>query len=39
MKLTLIGHSDRYAIEQLQMSLFAADGEGEAVSRLTRGKT
>ena len=39
MKLTLIGHSDRYAVEQLQMSLFAADGEGEAVSRLTRGKT
>ena len=39
MKLTLIGHTDRYAVEQLQMSLFAADSEGEAVSRLTRGNT
>ena len=42
MKLTFIGHDDRYAIEQLQMSLFPdlihAD-EGEAVSKFSRGKT
>ena len=42
MKLTLIGHEDRYAVEQLQMSLFPqyihAD-IGEAVSKLSRGKT
>ena len=36
MKLTLIGHDDRYAVEQLQLSLFP---EGEAVSALHRGKT
>ena len=39
MKLTLIGHEDRYAVEQLQMALFSVDAEGEAVSRLYRGKT
>ena len=39
MKLTLIGHDDRYAVEQLQMALFAANTEGEAVSTLHRGKT
>ena len=39
MKLILIGHEDRYAVEQLQMSLFGPDAEGEAVSRLRRGKT
>ena len=42
MKLTLCGHDDRYAIEQLQMALFPAetiDGHGEALSRLCRGKT
>ncbi len=39
MKLTLIGHEDRYAVEQLQMSLFDLTGEGEAVSALHRGKT
>ncbi len=39
MKLTLIGHEDRYAVEQLQMSLFGPDSRGEAVSRLHRGKT
>ena len=39
MKLTLIGHDDRYAVEQLQMALFATNTEGEAVSSLHRGKT
>ena len=39
MKLTLIGHEDLYAVEQLQMALFATSQEGEAVSRLHRGKT
>ena len=39
MKLTLIGHEELYAVEQLQMALFAADSEGEAVSSLHRGKT
>ena len=38
MKLTLIGHEDRYAVEQLQMSLFGPDTPGEAVSSLHRGK-
>ena len=37
MKLTLIGHDDRYAVEQLQMSLFGTEAEGEAVSSLHRG--
>ena len=41
MKLTFIGHDDRYAIEQLQMSLFPqfihAD-TGEAISKLSRGR-
>ena len=39
MKLTLIGHEDRYAVEQLQMALFATESEGQATSRLCRGKT
>ena len=39
MKLTLIGHEDRYAVEQLQMSLFPEGTEGEAVSSLHRGAT
>ena len=39
MKLTLIGHDDRYAVEQLQMALFPANTEGEASSYLHRGKT
>ena len=39
MKLTLIGHEDLYAVEQLQMALFGADAEGQAVSRLSRGNT
>lgn len=39
MRLTLIGHDDRYAVEQLQLSLFPDDTQGEAVSTLHRGKT
>jgi len=39
MKLTLQGHDDRYAVEQLQMALFATRPDGEAVSSLHRGKT
>lgn len=38
MKLTLIGHDDRYAVEQLQLALFAVSDAGEAVSTLHRGK-
>ena len=38
MKLTLIGHEDRYAVEQLQMALFPDTAEGNAVSTLHRGK-
>ena len=38
MKLTLIGHDDRYAVEQLQMALFPEGTEGEAVSALYRGE-
>ena len=39
MKLTLIGHEDLYAVEQLQLALFPDGTEGVAVSKLTRGKT
>ena len=39
MKLTLTGHDDRYAVEQLQMALFPEGTKGEAVSSLHRGKT
>ncbi len=39
MKLTLIGHDDRYAVEQLQMALFPEGTDGEAVSSLHRGNT
>ena len=39
MKLTLIGHDDRYAVEQLQMALFPEGTEGEAFSALYRGAT
>ena len=39
MKLTLIGHDDRYAVEQLQMALFPEGTEGEAFSALHRGNT
>ncbi len=38
MNLSLIGHEDLYAVEQLMLSLFA-EREGSAVSRLSRGKT
>lgn len=38
MNLTLIGHEDRYAVEQLQMALFPENPEGTAVSALSRGK-
>ena len=38
MKLTLTGHDDRYAVEQLQMALFPEGTEGEAFSTLHRGK-
>ena len=38
MKLTLIGHEDRYAVEQLQMALFSTREDGEAVSALHRGR-
>ena len=37
MKLELIGHDDRYAVEQLQMSLFGEGAVGEATSALHRG--
>ena len=37
MKLTLVGHEDRYAVEQLQMSLFSLTEDGAAVSTLHRG--
>ena len=39
MNLKLVGHDDRYAVEQLQLALFATHTEGEAVSTLHRGKT
>ena len=39
MSLTLVGHDDRYAVEQLQMSLFPAGAEVDAVSTLHRGQT
>ena len=42
MKLSLIGHDDLYATQQLQMSLFPQfihSEIGEAVSKLSRGKT
>ena len=39
MKLTLIGHDDRYAVEQLQMALFPEGTQGEATSTLHRGAT
>ena len=39
MNLTLIGHDDRYAVEQLQLSLFPETEEGEAVSALHRSAT
>ena len=39
MKLTLCGHEDRYAVEQLQLALFPEGTVGEAVSTLHQGKT
>ena len=39
MKLRLEGHNDLYAVEQLMLSLFSVEAEGEAVSALHRGKT
>ena len=39
MNLTLCGHDDRYAVEQLQMSLFPAGADVEATSTLHRGNT
>ena len=39
MNLKLLGHDDRYAVEQLQLALFPEGTEGEAVSSLHRGKT
>ncbi len=39
MKLTFSGHDDRYAVEQLMMSLFGNGSGGEAVSTLHRGST
>ena len=38
MKLTLQGHNDLYAVEQLQLALFPDNAQGEAVSALHRGK-
>ena len=38
MNLILIGHEDRYAVEQLQMALFPEGTQGDAVSTLHRGK-
>ena len=38
MKLTLIGHDDLYAVEQLQMALFPDNADGESFSTLHRGK-
>ncbi len=39
MKLTLQGHDDLYAVEQLQLALFPDNAQGEAISALHRGKT
>ena len=38
MNLTLIGHDDRYAVEQLLLSLFPENTPVEAVSKLSRGQ-
>ena len=39
MDLKLIGHQDRYAVEQLQLALFPEGTEGQAVSALHRSAT
>ena len=38
MNLTLIGHDDLYAVEQLQLAIFPDDTQGQAISALHRGK-
>ncbi len=38
MNITIIGHEDRYAVEQLLLSLFSQQEAGNALSRLSRGK-
>ena len=38
MKLELIGHTEEYAVGQLQMALFPGMEAGEVISRLCRGK-
>ncbi len=38
-RLELCGHEDRYAVEQLCLSLFGVEGEASVVSALHRGKT
>ena len=38
MKLELLGHTEEYAVSQLQMALFPGVTEGSAVSRLHRGE-
>ena len=39
MKLTLLGHEDLYAVEQLCITLFGVDAQGSVTSQLYRGKT
>ena len=39
MELTILGHDDLYAVEQLQMALFSVDAPGQATSALHRGNT
>ena len=39
MKLTLVGHDDLYAVEQLLITLFGVGAEGTTVSQLHRGAT
>ena len=39
MNLTLVGHDDRYAVEQLLLALFPENAPVEAVSKLSRGNT
>ena len=38
MTVELIGHDERYAVEQLTMSLFGVDSRIQVVSKLTRGR-
>ena len=39
MELTLLGHEDLYAVEQLCITLFGVDARGSVISRLHRSKT